>query len=162
MIGCLLMFGASCSRRVASVSRCAGRYPMSRPLSKCESPWQIRSRVARTVEQAEGQERSGWGTLKGRIRVVGDVPPNRPLNINKDQSVCQPGGAIVRADTMEVDSATGGIANVLVYALDLSGDDVHEDAKGGKTDQNFLRPKSLSLPFSRASSPLNTDTGSKK
>ena len=88
-----------------------------------------------TVEQAKIQERSGWGTRKGRIRVVGDVPPNRPLNINKDQAVCQPGGAVVRAETVEVDSATGGIANVLFYALDLRGEDVHEDAKGGKTDK---------------------------
>lgn len=87
------------------------------------------------LEKTPAQQRTGWGTLKGRIRVVGDVPPNRPLNINKDQAICQPGGAVVRGQTVEVDPASGGLANVMLYALDLRGDNVHEDAKGGKTDR---------------------------
>ena len=43
------------------------------------------------TEESGGQQRTGWGTIKGTIRVVGPIPPNRVLNVNKDQAVCQPG-----------------------------------------------------------------------
>ena len=87
------------------------------------------------------QQRTGWGTLKGQIRVVGSMPPNRLLNINKNQAVCQPGGAPVRGETVEVDPATGGLANVVLYALDLDGENVHEGSKAGKTDSIFYDQK---------------------
>ena len=114
---------------------------------------------------AQTQQRTGWGTLKGRIRVVGSVPANRVLNINKDQAGCQPGGAAVRSETVEVDPATGGLANVLLYALDLNGDNVHEDAKSGKTepilyDQKVCRYLSHVLPMQTTQSleVKNSDT----
>ena len=87
------------------------------------------------------QQRTGWGTLKGQIRVVGSMPPNRLLNINKNQAVCQPGGAPVRGETVEVDPATGGLANVVLYALDLDGENVHEGSKAGKSDSIFYDQK---------------------
>ena len=86
------------------------------------------------VESSSVQERTGWATLKGRIRVVGSVPENKALNVNKDQAVCQPGGSPVLGQMVEVDSATGGLANVVLYALDLTDENVHEEFKAGKTD----------------------------
>ena len=112
-----------------------------------------------------GQQRTGWGTIKGQIRVVGSMPPNRVLNINKDQAVCQPGGAAVRGETVEVDPATGGLANVVFYALDLEGDNVHESAQAGKTDsilydQKVCRYLSHVLPMQSTQSleVKNSDT----
>lgn len=93
------------------------------------------------ADQSASQQRTGWGTLKGQIRVVGSMPPNRLLNINKDQAVCQPGGAPVRGETVEVDPATGGLANVVLYALDLDGENVHEGSKAGKSDSIFYDQK---------------------
>lgn len=90
--------------------------------------------VQQQAESSSFQERTGWATLKGRIRVVGDVPKSRALNVNKDQAVCQPGGDPVLGQAVEVDSATGGLANVVLYALDLTDENVHEGSKGGKTD----------------------------
>ncbi len=109
------------------------------------------------AEASVGQQRTGWGTLKGRIRVVGAVPENRTLNVNKDQAVCQPGGAAVRGETLEVDSATGGLANVVLYALDLDGENVHQDAQSGKTDsilydQKVCRYLSHVLPMQASQS----------
>ena len=100
---------------------------------------------------ADAQQRTGWGTLRGRIRVVGSTPQNRVLNINKDQAICQLGGTPVQGQSVEVDSATGGLANVLLYALDLDGENVHEGAQGNTDsilyDQKVCRYLSHVLPM---------------
>ena len=117
------------------------------------------------TQESDGQQRTGWGTIKGQIRVVGPVPPNRVLNVNKDQAVCQPGGAAVRGQTVEVDPSTGGLANVVLYALDLEGENVHENAQGGKSDsilydQKVCRYLSHVLPMqsSQTLEVKNSDT----
>ena len=117
------------------------------------------------ASQPGAQKRTGWGTLKGQIRVVGPVAANRVLNVNKDQAVCQPGGAAVRGEVVEVDPATGGLANVVLYALDIEDENVHESAQGGKTDsilydQKVCRYLSHVLPMQATQSleVKNSDT----
>lgn len=61
-------------------------------------------------------EPTGWATLKGRFEMVGTPPRMSPLNVDKDTSVCSPGGKQVLAQTVEVD-ASGGIKNVLIYLV---------------------------------------------
>lgn len=60
-------------------------------------------------------EPTGWATLKGTFKIDGAAPPSVPLTIDKDQSVCAPGGKQVFSETIVVDSASGGIRDVVVY-----------------------------------------------
>ena len=91
--------------------------------------------------QAAQPKRTGWATLRGTIRVVGDPPKPGILTITKDQQVCAPGGETVLSPAIVVDPATGGLANLALYALDLSGDNVHPDAQAGKTDEVIFDQK---------------------
>lgn len=77
---------------------------------------------------------TGWATLQGTIKVDGEPPARQPLPVNRDESVCAPGGDVLSEEVI-VDASTGGLANVAIYALKLTGDLVHEDAKPGKQDQ---------------------------
>jgi hypothetical protein len=87
------------------------------------------------------QQRTGWATLRGTVKVEGPVAPPAPLQINKDVDVCAPGGQQVFSKQVLVDSATGGLANVALYPLALSGDNVHPDAAGGKQDEVIFDQK---------------------
>ncbi len=144
-IGVLAVSGCNRDNLRGAIPDDATAREMRLTLAKSETVQAADSGVADT------QQRTGWGTLQGRIRVVGSVPPNRVLNINKDQAVCQPGGAPVRGQSVEVDSATGGLANVLLYALDLDGENVHEGAQGNTDsilyDQKVCRYLSHVLPM---------------
>jgi hypothetical protein len=70
---------------------------------------------ASPVAGAAAAEPTGWATLKGSFKIEGTPPPQQPLNVDKDQSVCAPGGKQVLAETLVVDSASGGIRDVVVY-----------------------------------------------
>jgi hypothetical protein len=86
---------------------------------------------------AEVASPTGFATLRGSFKLKGDPPPLRTLNsqINRDQEVCAPGGAPVYDKDLVVDSATKGIANVLIYAEKVPEDWVYEEARPGKTDE---------------------------
>ena len=61
---------------------------------------------------------TGWGTLKGRFLLAGGAPALDALSTGgKDGQVC---GNSVPNQSLVVDSATRGIANVLVYARKVS------------------------------------------
>jgi hypothetical protein len=60
-------------------------------------------------------EPTGWATLKGHFRIEGEPPPRRPLTVDKDVEVCAPGGRQVLSERLVVDSASGGIKDVVVY-----------------------------------------------
>jgi hypothetical protein len=60
-------------------------------------------------------EPTGWATLKGTFKLNGAAPPREPLTVDKDQSVCAPGGKQVLSETLVVDPATSGIKDVVIY-----------------------------------------------
>lgn len=83
-------------------------------------------------EEAVAQTRTGWATIKGRFVVEG-TPPSLPnLKVDKDQTVCAPGGSPVPDTAIKI--TDGALANVAVYALGLSGDNVHDSAATPASD----------------------------
>jgi len=61
---------------------------------------------------------TGWGTLKGVFKFSGNAPAEGFLSTaGKDGAVC---GAQVPIQSLEVDSGTKGIANVIVFARKVS------------------------------------------
>ena len=61
---------------------------------------------------------TGWGTLKGTIKLAGNAPEASYLSTsNKDGAVC---GSQVPNETLVVDPASKGIANVVVFARKVS------------------------------------------
>lgn len=59
----------------------------------------------------------GFQTIKGRVRFDGAAPERPPINsqINKEQSVCAPGGKTVLSERLIVNPTGGGVANVVLY-----------------------------------------------
>ncbi|MEX0867332.1 MAG: hypothetical protein WD030_08230 [Pirellulales bacterium] len=82
------------------------------------------------------QQRSGWATIRGTVRLDGDPPPPKQLTVNRDTEVCAPGGAAVYSQDVVVGSADA-LANLVVYARDLSNDNVHPDAQGDASEVIF-------------------------
>lgn len=83
-----------------------------------------------------GAKPTGWATLKGTFQVVGDPPKPTPLRVDKDESVCAPGGKQVFGERLLVDDS-GGIRNVVIYVtskLPAESPWMHPDAAPGKTD----------------------------
>jgi hypothetical protein len=74
---------------------------------------------------------TGWATIRGRFVYEGDAPQMPPYQVNKDQATCAPGGQAPPQETLVVDSATKGIANVAIYPRKVSR--VHDEA-GPKTE----------------------------
>ena len=57
---------------------------------------------------------TGWATLKGVFKFDGSAPPAGAMSTaGKDVQVC---GQQVPVQSLEVDSATGGIANIVIFA----------------------------------------------
>jgi hypothetical protein len=74
---------------------------------------------------------TGWATIRGRFIFEGDPPQMPPYQVNKDAATCAPGGQAPPQETLVVDSATKGIANIAIYPRKVSR--VH-DAAGPKTE----------------------------
>ncbi len=62
-------------------------------------------------------EPTGWATIKGTFKIDGAAPPRDPLKVDKDVSVCAPGGKQVLSEAVVVDSATGGIKDIVIYLV---------------------------------------------
>jgi hypothetical protein len=60
-------------------------------------------------------EPTGWATLRGTFKLNGQAPERPPLTVDKDMTVCAPGGKQVLSETIVVDSATQGIKDVVIY-----------------------------------------------
>ena len=90
---------------------------------------------------AEAVVGTGWATLKGKFTYEGDPPTMPPYDVNKDQATCAPGGKAPSQEYLVVDGSTKGIANIVVYARDVSR--VHDDAapseEGIEFDQKVCR-----------------------
>jgi hypothetical protein len=78
---------------------------------------------------------TGWATLKGKFVFDGEPPQMSPYSANKDTNTCTINGQAPLQETLLVDSATKGIANVAVFVRTTSR--VHESAQGGEGSQLF-------------------------
>lgn len=68
-----------------------------------------------TAGAAVAAEPTGWATIKGKFTLVGTAPGLSVLKIDKDQSVCAPGGKTVYSEEVVVDKTTMGIKDVVIY-----------------------------------------------
>jgi hypothetical protein len=59
---------------------------------------------------------TGWGTLTGRFIFVGTPPGAKQLVVDKDMAVCTAEGRKLFDQSLQVDEASGGLANVVVFA----------------------------------------------
>jgi plastocyanin len=90
----------------------------------------IRTALVGDIAVAEGDAEvasTGWATIRGRFIFEGDPPQMPPYGVNKDQATCAPGGQAPPQETLVVDSATKGIANIAIYPRKVSR--VHETAE---------------------------------
>jgi len=80
---------------------------------------------------------TGWGTLKGKFLFDPDVEPREmePYNVNKDMAACTIDGKAPLQQTLLVDPATRGIANVAVFVRSASR--VHESAQASEGEAVF-------------------------
>lgn len=91
---------------------------------------EIRERILSGSEGAEdgpaASSGTGWANIQGVFRLAGnaDVPAPAKLDITKDVAACTANPAATLSERLVIDSGTGGIANVVVYARRVSR--VHE------------------------------------
>lgn len=86
---------------------------------------------------------TGWATLSGVFKVVGDRPSAAPLTIDKDQAVCAPGGRPVLSQEFVI-GPDGGLANVLVFVSQKLPDEepwTHSESRSGKSDEVLFDQK---------------------
>ncbi len=84
-----------------------------------------------------------FATLKGTIKLNGAPPANPALNVNKDLSVCKPGGGTVLDQIVTV-GANNGLANVLIFA-DVPAEWCHETMSGNTDTVDFDQKNCLFL-----------------
>ena len=63
---------------------------------------------------SSGAQPTGWATLKGNFKFVGDAPKPATLMVEKDTEVCAPGGKQILSEELIV-NGSGGIKNVVIY-----------------------------------------------
>jgi hypothetical protein len=131
----LLVFGAV---SVLALSGCDKTKPRG-PIPNATAALEYREALAAggggpSASAQATPQRTGWATLRGSITVEGDPPKPGPLNITKDQQVCDPGGGPVLSEAIEFDPSTRGLSNFILYTTDLDGDNVHPDMQGGKIE----------------------------
>lgn len=120
---------AVCAVLIAAAVGCNGRADIS-PVADATKVADIRKALGGEgggEEAAAGPVGTGWATLKGTFTYDGD-PPVMPVTpgVNKDEAVCAPGGHAPPQEWLVVDSATKGVANIVLYARDAAR--VHDDA----------------------------------
>lgn len=145
LLNIALLFGALAAIAGCEAARVDTIHPNTEAAKRMRS--EIASKIGAATETAtvEAPKKTGWATLKGRIIVVGTPPSPGNENISKDPEVCQPGGHPVLKPTLMVDSASSGLANVALYALKLTGDNVHESAASKSGDVLFDQKACLFL-----------------
>jgi hypothetical protein len=78
---------------------------------------------------------TGWGTLQGKFVYDGESPERVPYNVNKDMAACTIDGKAPLQESLIVDPATKGIANVTLFVRSASR--IHESAQGGEGEKLF-------------------------
>jgi len=90
------------------------------PIAEAQAAANVRASLSEGAEagtgsSAAGSTGTGWATLKGRFVFDGTPPQMQPYNVNKDLATCTINGKAPLQQTLLVDSATGGLANVAIY-----------------------------------------------
>ncbi|MCA9064909.1 MAG: hypothetical protein KDA96_17675 [Planctomycetaceae bacterium] len=85
--------------------------------------------VAATIvcSAAVADEPAGWGSLRGRFLLKGDVPEQELLDITRDEDVCGPHQ--LRDESLRVDPESRGIANIVLWIDSRTEVPVHPDLK---------------------------------
>ncbi len=114
---------------VATATGCA-RPVSASPQANTKVAQEIRTKLAEGAPEvaAEGEEAAstgtGWGTLAGTFKYVGNPPARQKLAVDKDTEICGKGQGIL--DNSLLVNSDGGIANVVLYARVKR---VHESAQ---------------------------------
>ena len=86
---------------------------------------------------------TGWATLTGSFTVGGNRPAAAKLKVDKDESVCAPGGKQMVSEEFVIGD-NGGLRDVLIFVSQkLPSDEpwTHPSAKLGKTDEVLFDQK---------------------
>lgn len=114
-----------CGLAVTALLAGCGRNPPSSPAQRVEISNVSALRTAfggpaveagpAAVAQIETPQ--GWATITGTFKIDGAPPTRAPLKIDKDLTVCAPGGKQVLSEEVVIDPATGGIKDVVLYLI---------------------------------------------
>ena len=107
------------------------------PVASAKAAANIRTALSQGSGAAGGGETAaptgtGWATLKGRFIFDGDPPTMPPYSVNRDQATCNINGRAPLQETLLVDDATKGLANVAIFLRKASR--VHESAASPATE----------------------------
>lgn len=114
---------------LATASGCA-RPASGSPRANAEAAEAIRAKLAEGAPEAAAEgdaveaTGTGWATIKGTFKFVGNPPARQKLPVDKDTEVCGKGAGIL--DNSLLVSSDGGIANVVLYARAKR---IHESAQ---------------------------------
>lgn len=90
----------------------------------------LQTEYAQASSQPEDAPGTGWGGLRGRIVIEGDVPTPEPLDITKDQEVC--GTLGLRDESLLVDPSTKGIRHVMIWLESREPVPIHPELEQSK------------------------------
>ncbi len=108
-ICCGTLVVAGCARPVAD-----NPHVVASNVSSLKQAFGGGAAAAGPATTAVAAEPTGWSTLKGKFVLAGAAPARATLKVDKDQSVCAPGGKTVLDEEMVVD-ASGGIKDVAIF-----------------------------------------------
>lgn len=89
----------------------------------------LEAKTATATATATVADPTGWATLTGKFTLNGSAPPRAALKVDKDLSICAPGG-MQMLDESVVIGPNNGIKNVLLYL----------DTKIPADNPNWLHP----------------------
>lgn len=121
---CLLCTMLLCMTLLCTMTGC-GQSRLPAPTPDSEAAIALRASLASDSAGGAGGSEvvstgTGWGTLTGRFVFVGTPPAAKQLIVDKDTAVCTAEGRKLFDQSLQVDEATGGLANVVVFARKVS------------------------------------------
>lgn len=142
----VMLLSKSFSLVLVSVLVFAGCQPNAQlgPVANAVSSTKIREAFTGGETENSGASESaavsgtGWATIRGRFMFDGAPPAVTPYNVNKDQATCMVGGHAPLQETLLVDPASKGVANIAVFIRKVSR--VHASAEA-KTESVLFDQK---------------------
>ncbi len=92
--------------------------------------------------KAVTREVKDWGTVKGQVVFVGDVPTRAPVKVDKDKEACEAHGQLVDEKPYVVDKDTKGVRWAVVWLVDP---DNPRAALPIKPELKDVNPKKVSI-----------------